>query len=76
MVTCFCIRRGHYYYEPIQNKDLRNMKNQECQTVRKNKCDLKEASQTKKQTIAILTSTIRVFNDPMELVSVSMIMEN
>lgn len=52
------------------------MKNQECQTVRKNKCDLKEASQTKKWTIAILTSTIRVFNDPMELVSVSMIMEN
>ena len=41
---------------------------------------LKEANQTKKkknkQTIAILTSTVRVFNDPMELVSVSMIMEN
>ena len=48
MVTCFCITRGHNYYKPIQNKDLRNMKNQECQTVRKNKHDLKEASQAKK----------------------------
>ena len=76
MATRFCTRRGHYYYKPIQNKDLGNMKNQECQTVRKNKCDLKKPTRQKKQTIAILTSTVRVFNDPMELVSVSMIMEN
>lgn len=76
MATCFCFRRGRCYYRPTQSKGLRNMTNEEYQTVRENKYDLKEASQTKEQTVAILISKIRVSNGPVELVSVSVIMEN